>query len=261
MTTFVVGHGQLAADRPMTIVPEGGSITFYTDVDFDLLLINGMEAVRRGDGGSGYEVSSGQPVENYSLSPLNDNQRVRYETVAKGGLTVMYVGDQLPAAVHLCDGDEVMCGGGRHICGGVFGRISDPEIIYLACAGVEGEPSKNQREYGATGDTQIMDEWDKLATHMLTLSEEERGKTLCEMEDEHNPDNQERLAFLMNYRELRKSAYKERTRQALATMDPPAFVAMFNGQPAQEQAWMREIPAVVQALEKAKKPSAFGKPK
>jgi hypothetical protein len=258
MTTFVVGHGGLAADRPMTIVPEGGSITFYTDVDFDLLFPNGMAAVMAGDAGSGYKAEGGKPVENYSLSPLTDNERVRYESVAKGGLTAMYVGDQLPAAVHLCEGDEVMCGGGRHICGGVFGRINDPNIVYLACRGVKDAPSKTQREYGTTGDASVIDAFDAMWNQITALSDEEQGKKLCEMEDAHDPDLQDYLAHLMNYPDLRKAAYKERTRQALATMEPPAFVAMFNGQPAQEQAWMREIPAVVQALEKAKKPSPFG---
>ena len=261
MTTFIAGHGELAADRPKTIVPEGGSITFYTDVDFDGLLANLMEALRRGDAGSGYKVLGGEPVENYSLGPLTDNQRVRYATVAQSGLTIAYVGDQLPGDLHLCEGDEVMCGGGRHICGGVFGRINDPEIIYLACRGVEGAPPNPQRAYGATGSTDLIDAQDALAKELMALSEEERGKRLCAMEDARDADQQETVAFLMNKPQLRKAAYKERTRQALASMDPPAFVAMFNGQPAQEQAWMREIPAVVQALEKAKKPSPFGKPK
>jgi hypothetical protein len=48
--------------------------------------------------------------------------------------------------------------------------------------------------------------------------------------------------------EVRKAAHKERTRQELASMDPSAFVAMFNGRPAEQQAWMREIPEVVQTL-------------
>jgi hypothetical protein len=61
MTTFVVGHGELTADRPMTIVPEGGSITFYTDVGFDLLQSNGLLAVQMGDAGSGYKVEGGKP--------------------------------------------------------------------------------------------------------------------------------------------------------------------------------------------------------
>jgi hypothetical protein len=258
MTIYIAGHGELAADRPMTIVPEGGSITFYTDVDFDGDMSNMMETLRRGDAGSGFKVEGGKPVENYSLGPLTDNQRVRYATVAKGGVTVMYVGDQLPGAVHLCEGDEVMCGGGRHICGGVFGRVDDREIVYLACRGVEGAAPNPQQEYGATGDTQFADSLDALYDQFIKLSEEERGKKLCEMEDARNPDMQEGLAFLMNYPELRKSAYKERTRQSLATMDPPAFVAMFNGQPATEQGWMREIPAVVETLKKASKPSPFG---
>jgi hypothetical protein len=276
MTTYVVGHGALTADRPMTTVPEGGSITFYSDVDTTLITPNGMEALRRGDAGSGYTKTGGQPVENYYLEAHTDNELVRYQTVAMAGLTVMYVGDQLPVQaggrIHLCEGDEFMCGEGRHICGGVFGRVSDLDIVYLACRGVAGAPSNVQRAYGATGNTKIIDDLDLIAAEFETMSEEEAGQKLCEMEDEarKNPDLQEHLARLMNWPGMRKAVYKERTRQALETMDVGkggetarirAVAAMFYGQPEQEQAWMSEIPAVLEALKKSKKPSAFVNPK
>jgi hypothetical protein len=153
-----------------------------------------------------------------------------------------------------------MCGGGRHICGGVFGRINDPNIVYLGCRNVEGAAKVDQWSFGATGSTQIMDKLDETAETLMKLSEEEAGRRLCQMEDAKDPDAQELLANLILNDDLRKAAYKERTRRALATMDAPTFAAMFNGQPAEEQGWMREIPATVETLEKAdkaKKPKAF----
>jgi hypothetical protein len=264
MTTYVVGHGALTADRPMTTVPEGGSITFYSDVDTALITANGMEALRRGDAGSAYTKAGGDPVENYYLVAHTDNELVLYQTVAMAGLTVMYVGDQLPVQadghIHLCEGDEVMCAKGRHSCDGVFGRVKDLDIVCLACRGVAGTPPNPQRAYGATGNTKIIDDLDMFDAEFKTMSEEEAGRKLCEMEDEakNNPDLQEHLARLMNWPDMRKAVYKERTRQAVAK-DPRAVAAMFYGQPAQERAWMNEIPEVVEALKKSKKPSAFGK--
>jgi hypothetical protein len=261
MTTFLMGHGGLSADRPKTIVPEGGSITFYTDVDFNLLLTNGMASVQTGEAGSGYRVEGGEPVENYYLEGYTDNQRVRFETVAMSGLNVVYIGDQIPNKIHLCEGDDTMCGGGRHICGGVFGRLDDLDIIYLACRGVMDAPPKTQREYGASGDTTIQDELDKLVADIRKLSEEEQGQKLCQMEDAHDPDAQEGLAYLMNWPDLRKAAYKERTRQSLKDMEPDDFAKMFKGQPATEQGWMKEVPGVNAIVDKPK-PSLFGnKPK
>jgi hypothetical protein len=270
-TVHVVGHGALTADRPMTIVPEGGQITFYTDVDFDLVMTNALEVLQTGDAlirlgkfagvGNGYKVGSGQPVENYSLGPLSDNERVLHATAAKPGLTIMYIGDQLPANIHLCEGDEVMCAEGQHHCGGVFGRLYDAdEIVYLACRGVEGQPDKQQQKFGRTSSTEDADRFDQEYYGLMALSEEERGKQLLQLEDLRHPDAQEALAKLMTYDDLRKAAYKERTRQAVAS-DPRAVAAMFYGQPKEEQEWMSEIPAVLEALRKAKKPSAFGKTK
>jgi hypothetical protein len=114
---------------------------------------------------------------------------------------------------------------------------------------MEGNSLGYQAAYGSTGDASVLEGFDEQHNFLMTLSEEERGKMLCELEDKRDPDDIEQLAQLLNYPDLRKAAYKERTRQALATMDPSAFVAMFKGQPAEEQAWMREIPEVVQELE------------
>jgi hypothetical protein len=249
MTTFIVGHGELAADRPETIVPEGMSIGFWTDLDFNLVMANGMAAVWSGDVGSAAETyKGGDPVPNYGLSPLTDNQRVRFETVAQEGLSVWYVGDQLPADVHLCDGDDVMCNNGRHICGGVFGRIDDTEIIYLSCRGVEGAEDKDQEAYGGTGDTTLNDTLDRLYGDLMTMSEEDRGRWLNQMEDARDPDQQEQLAFLMTYPDLRKAALKQRTAEYLASADQATFEAFFAGQPQQEQEWMLEVPGVVETV-------------
>lgn len=243
MTTFVVGHGSLEADKEETTVPEGGSITFYTEVDYDIVLAYGLMVVAQGDAGSGYPVAAGQPVQNYKLNALTDNQRVRYETVAQEGLNVVYVGDtRLFDGIHLCEGDQTMCSGGRHICGGVFGRIDDPDIVYVACRGLEDAPVRMQPTYGSTGESFAPDREQEL----LSMSEEDRGRALCTMEDARDPEQQETLAYLMNIEEMRKAAYKERARQYLST-EPESFLSMFLGQPPLEQGWMAEV-AEVDAL-------------
>jgi hypothetical protein len=120
---------------------------------------------------------------------------------------------------------------------------------------------------GPTGKSDKVSELEMIWAEFQTMSEEEAGKTLCAMEDAKEPDKQEQLAFLMNVEDMRKAAYKERTRQALETMDvgkggekerTRAVAAMFYSQPKQEREWMNEIPEVVEALKKSKKPSAFG---
>ncbi|HEX3605893.1 MAG TPA: hypothetical protein VH134_08225 [Candidatus Dormibacteraeota bacterium] len=258
MPVFIVGHGGLASDRPQTIVPPGQSITFYTDVDLNLVMSNGMAAVMSGDASSGSEtVQGGDPVPNYGLGRLTDNQRVRFETVAQAGGTFLYIGDQLPDGIHLCDGDDTMCNEGHHICGGVFGRVEDAEMIYIACRGVDGGLDVNQEAYGGTGDASLSQGLDAVYNQLMGVSEEERGRYINQLEDARTAESQEALAFLMNYPDLRKAAYKQRTAEYLASSDPLTFESMFFSQPDTEQAWMREVPGVEEALTDAARQRMF----
>lgn len=249
MATFLLGHGVLAADRPETIVPQGHTITFYTDVDYDLYFVNGMEAVRSGDASSGSQTyNAGDPVPNYELSRYSDFERALFATVADEAQSIVYIGDQIPNDIHLCEAtDDAMCGGGRHICGGVFGRIDD-DIVYLACRGVEGTSDQTQDAYGGTRDTTVKDTVSQAVDDFLQLGEEEAGRRLAEMEDARDPDAQEALAYLMTSPDLQKAVYKHRTAEYVVTAELLEFEAMFYGQGTDEQGWMNELPAVQQKL-------------
>jgi hypothetical protein len=246
MVTYIVGHGELALERPETIVPEESSITFWTNVDSDILLRHGMRALQEAstsDGAQTYD--AGQPVPNYTLYRLSDNERLRYETVANDVATAWYVGDQLPHPVHLCDAtDPDMCSGGRHICGGVFGRLTG-EIVYLACRGLVGE-ANNQLAYGGTDDTS--NPFAQMVNELLGLPEEDAGARLAAMEDARDADAQETLAYLMNFQGLRKAVYKYRTRQYVPTAAAMEVEAMFFDQPEPEKSWMWELPEIQQAV-------------
>lgn len=195
------------------------------------------------------------------LEGYTDNQRVRFETVAMGGLNAVYIGDQVPNNIHLCEGDDTMCGGGRHICGGVFGRLDDLDIIYLACRGVEDAPSNAQHEYGSTGDKSVLTDIQSMKKCSTRCPRTSGVGNSARWRDDQNPDLQEALAYLMNFPDLRKAAYKERTRQSLETMTPDEFAKMFAKQPVTEQGWMKEVPGVNDVVNKPK-PSLFAnKPK
>lgn len=262
MTTYVVGHGELEGSRPDTSIPQGGSVVFFTDVGMDLLQVNGMYAVQSGDAGQGFRYNSPDPVPNYLLTPLSNDELVRIQTVEKEGLTVLYVGDtQIPAdssGVHLCEGDDTMCGEGRHICGGALGRVDDAEIVFVCCRGLTGTEPRYPMEFGSTGSTAPYEMFLELARPYETMSETERGKALCALEDAKNPDDQELLAYLMTRTSFAKAALKHRTLESVTAKDGETVRAMFKSQTPEGQGWMREVPGASELIDQ-KKPSIFAK--
>jgi len=241
MATFIVGHGVIEASGPETLVPEGRTITFYTDVGLQFWQVYGMAALQMNDATSGFKTyQSGEKVPNYFMSKYSDNERTRFATVADEAANAIYVGDGIPSNIRLCEAtDDAMCGGGRHICGGVFGRIDD-DIIYLSCRSVEGVADPGQDTYGGTGQTTTLDHYDAKAREYLALGEG-AGAALAQLEDARTPDSQELLAYMMTYPDLRKAVYKFRTQQYLNAADAQSFAAMYNSEQPEEQSWILEV--------------------
>src|SRR6188768_3636500 len=92
MATFIVGHGVIEASGPETLVPEGRTITFYTDVGLQFWQVYGMAALQMNDATSGFKTyQSGEKVPNYFMSKYSDNERARFATVADEAANAIYV--------------------------------------------------------------------------------------------------------------------------------------------------------------------------
>lgn len=234
MATFVVGHGILASGRPETIAPIDGSITFITDVDLALLQVNGLLAIEQGNGAGGYYQPGGAIIENYSLQALSEWDKHLYEVVREQSgstATVMYVGfDGVPDPVNLCDAtDDDMCSGGRHKCGGIFGRVDDQHIVYLACRSAADNPDAGaQAGYGAQADSEHFSDIGNEVLELLTQDWVDAGTELARLRD-GTAEEQIRFANLMTDPRLNDPLsayyYLEHVRQGQASDEDVLFVA------------------------------------
>jgi len=77
MKIFIAGHGDYKHGSGEVFVPQNCSVHFYSDVDQQLLFVNGMAAVNAGHIKPLHTNFQGSQVENYSLVPFTDVEAAR----------------------------------------------------------------------------------------------------------------------------------------------------------------------------------------
>jgi hypothetical protein len=173
---FILSHGERVPGRGDTFVPEGKSISFYSEYDENTLRSIGLAAVNAGDIQPAETFESGEDVPNYRLLQFEDSaiaEHLAMESSATGGKLYFVGTDLVPATVSLCT-TPTACAGTRpqHApgCRGVFSQIAEDEILSVSCRGVEGEDGDNTRTM--EGSTDFYDEYSAEAFRIV-----EWGKT------------------------------------------------------------------------------------
>ncbi len=167
---YLLSHGARIGDRPDTFVPEGKSISFYSEFDQNTLRTIGLAAVSSGDITPTQTFNAGDPVSNYNLVEFEDSaiaEHLAAESSQTGG-KLYFTGSDLPSPTWLCTThDKCITTKPRHHqdCRGVFARIAESEIYSVSCRGLAGGPGGSTFEM--EGSREFMDEMQTEARRIL----------------------------------------------------------------------------------------------
>ena len=154
-TRYLLSHGARIGDRPNTFVPEGKTISFYSEFDQNTLRTIGLAALSAGDITPTDTFEAGDEVANYVLVQFEDSAMAEHlaaESSASGG-TLYFTGAELPSPAWLCTTPD-LCVKPRHhaTCQGVFSLISENEIYSVSCRGSAGGPGTSTFEMEGSND-------------------------------------------------------------------------------------------------------------
>jgi hypothetical protein len=173
---FILSHGERDPGEGDTFVPEGKSISFYSEYDENTLRSIGLAAVNAGDIKPAETFEAGEPLPNYTLSQFEDSaiaQHLAMESSATGGKLYFVGTDLRPTPLPLCTTPDACARSRpRHAqgCRGAFAQIAEDEILSVSCRGVTGEDGDNTRTM--EGSTDFYDEYSEEAMRIA-----EWGKT------------------------------------------------------------------------------------
>lgn len=141
MASIVKGHGA-RIDETETFVPNGTTVKMYSDFDFNLRTSSALVAIISGNfANPNDEADAGKPIANYKLYKQDDRFIAQwYAMGAEAGSPIWWVGQSLEDGIRLCNEDGTCDPDtGTHDCTGVFGKVTDSEIVLLACRGTYDE--------------------------------------------------------------------------------------------------------------------------
>jgi hypothetical protein len=141
MASIVKGHGA-RIDETETFVPNGTTVKLYSDFDFNLRTSSALVAIISGNfANPNDEAAAGKPIANYKLYKQDDRFIAQwYAMGAEAGSAIWWVGQSLDDGIRLCNEDGTCDPDtGTHDCTGVFGKVTDSEIVLLACRGTYDE--------------------------------------------------------------------------------------------------------------------------
>ncbi|HSV67511.1 MAG TPA: hypothetical protein VLJ59_16600 [Mycobacteriales bacterium] len=259
MTVFVVGHGSYEAVGRSTFVPRGVEVHFHANFDESLPITLGMRVVATGAvGGSREWYGELEPVPNYTLSGLTDQQRASYAQVDPENGTLYVVGDHLPAPTMLCTGDAKTCDPqtGRHGCGGILGRLAGQQPIHLvACrteraAGLARQAAKQPQPYtnvlgGGEGDPSFHDRMRRLWASFkekLQTDPDEAARLFDALPEENK-------AYVLQNPTARNWSHVRQARRFKAEHGAAALYRFYVSQPADVQEAIDADPALAQQVD------------
>lgn len=233
MTTIVRAHGGWDGTT-WTFVPDGVTVKFYTDEDMNLYTSQAI-AVLAQAGFDNYNEAYGpgttdgdNPVgcPNYQLTPRSSGEMQRDLSAYAEGARIVFVGDGIKGPIFMCEGTEDTCKAGVHSCTGVFGQIADPDLIYMACRGVEGTDPGVTRGIGPSDgrDTDTYDETIAWHDWFSKTKDSDPGAVA----DDFASRPQEFQAQMLAWPDIRNWVFVREAR-AFATDDPIAFYRQVAG--------------------------------
>jgi hypothetical protein len=173
---FLLSHGARVPGSGNTFVPEGKSISFYSEYDENTLRSIGLAAVNAGDVTPVDTFTGPAEIPNYLLAKFEDNaiaQHLAAESSQTGG-RMYFVGSDLPSPTRLCTSPSTCATTHPHhaqSCNGIFNKIAEEEIFSVSCRGVLGETGESTRTM--EGDTEFVDENKKEGERILTWAQAE----------------------------------------------------------------------------------------
>jgi hypothetical protein len=171
---FILSHGSRVPGNGTTFVPEGKSISFYSEYDQNTLRSIGLAALNAGDIEPVDTFKAGDPIPNYRLSQFEDSaiaQHLAAESSATNA-KLYFVGQQLPSPTALCT-TPADCERTRPYhadkCRGAFRYIVEGEILSVSCRGVRGQQNPATRKM--EGSTEALDEWQAKAREIYNQAQ------------------------------------------------------------------------------------------
>jgi hypothetical protein len=252
MTVFIVGHGTLTSDRPVTRVPDKTAISFWVPSGTGLRFENAMLALELGDQWTAFESSAaGELTSNYALGPLDERQQELFTAIAQEGLDIRFIGEgDLHDGIRLCEGGDD-CGESDHwLCNGVLSQLREQEIVYLACRVVTGEPTVlAANQYGGLNDESYAQHLDEYKRWLLAQSEEDRDQALLNLLSSSEESDANLLAYLLidprihaELTQARKRAFQAWAGSLAGSSDPVDFWRFYVSQTDEERSWIDENP-------------------
>jgi hypothetical protein len=158
---FILSHGERNQEDWDTFVPDGSSISFYSDFDEATQRSIGLAALSAGDIDPFETYDGGQLIPNYVLSAFEDSALAEHMATESSatGAKPYYVGIDLPDPVQLCsDPEECQKTYPQHAdsCEGVFGKVAEDEILSVSCRVLSGDDDAAATDV-MEGDTEFMD--------------------------------------------------------------------------------------------------------
>jgi hypothetical protein len=175
---FLLCHGSRVDGRDYTFVPEGRTISFYSEFDENTLRSTGLAALNAGDITPNETYEAGDPIPNYSLSRFNDSEMAQHLAV-ESSLTdgTLYFLGQDPFTSErsaLCTTPQACAATAPHHaqgCRGVFNLITEEDIYSVSCRGVSGQ--QNQATRVMEGSTEFNDELREMARAILQQKQDD----------------------------------------------------------------------------------------
>jgi hypothetical protein len=148
---FILGHGSRVPGASKTFVPEGRSLSFFSELDENTLRTVGLAALSAGDIKPTETFAAGAEVDNYYLSAFNDEEMAQHlasESSRTGGVLHFIGAGTLPDKLWLCTSDK--CKAPKHslFCKGIFKLVAEQELISVTCRGVWGQNSPSTEALG-----------------------------------------------------------------------------------------------------------------
>ncbi len=173
---FILSHGARVSDYPETFVPQGKTISFYSEYDQNTLRSIGLAALNAGDVQPTQTYTAGQTIPNYLLSRFED-EAIAQHLASHSSATnaaLYFAGMELPSPTVLCTTPKV-CVTTKPLhapgCQGAFSKIAEAEIFSVSCRGVRGQQNQATREM--EGSEEALTEWQTEAQRILTWAKTE----------------------------------------------------------------------------------------
>jgi hypothetical protein len=172
MTTLVMAHGGHDSNERKLKVPAGMQIDFYAEFDENMLFMNGLAVLARGDAGTpSQSYAAGDELPNYYYTALSDEQLGWYLQLDRSGIPTWFVGNDLPDNTYLCtDYDDCDAwgandGSGNHSCDGVLGKAhaaGEAHLAIFACRGAFAGPGTSSKTIHNADGTLDQDYYDEM---------------------------------------------------------------------------------------------------